>query len=213
MISGLFIILFLYILVFLLAEFLYKKGFSSEITRKITHIGGGFVSVLLPIWLNLWTAVAVGIFFSLVLLISKRKKILDSVHKINNQNMGAVLFPVGLTITFVLFVPIKAIIFQSAVLVLALADGLGGLLGQRYGRLKYNISGNKTWEGSFIFLIISFLVLLSTFIFLDYNLDIIKIAQILLGAIVITIFEGLLGKGWDNLAIPIVAGAVIYFLI
>jgi hypothetical protein len=60
--AGLFITLTLYTLVFILAELLYQRGVSKQVTRKIVHIGGGIVSALLPALVSLPSALALGLF-------------------------------------------------------------------------------------------------------------------------------------------------------
>jgi hypothetical protein len=61
--AGLFITLTLYTIVFILAELLYRRGVSKQVTRKIVHIGGGIVSALLPALVSLSSALALGLFF------------------------------------------------------------------------------------------------------------------------------------------------------
>jgi len=61
--AGLFITLTLYAIVFILAELLYRRGVSKQVTRKIVHIGGGIVSALLPALVSLPSALVLGLFF------------------------------------------------------------------------------------------------------------------------------------------------------
>ena len=56
-IVNLFLVLSLFLLIFGSAEFLYKRKLSSDITRKIVHIGGGIVTALLPVFVDLRTVV------------------------------------------------------------------------------------------------------------------------------------------------------------
>jgi hypothetical protein len=64
MMAGLLIILALYGVVFGLAEAAYQRGVGAWITRKITHIGGGVVSAILPLFVDLPTTLGLGLFFS-----------------------------------------------------------------------------------------------------------------------------------------------------
>jgi len=213
MIWKLLTIIILYSISFLLSEFFYKKGLQSEYSRKIAHIFGGLISLILPLWFDVRTAISIAIFFSLILFVAKGKKLLNSVNNTSGHKSGAILFPLGLAISFATFVPISAIIFQGSVLVLALSDGLAGLLGYKFGTKKYNISGNKTYLGSFLFFIVTLVILLSLFYFV-YSVITIKIVLFsILGSLLLTIIEGLLGKGLDNLIIPVSSGFVIYYLL
>ena len=155
------IVLFLFSLVFGFAEFLYKRRVASYITRKIVHIGGGVVAALLPIFVNLETVVILGIGFFLLLVVSKRKRFLNSIHEIDDYSIGALLFAPSLTLTAIIFWPLNTIIFQGAALVLGLSDGLAGIIGTKYGRRKYRITGIKTVEGSLIFFLTTVSILFS----------------------------------------------------
>lgn len=205
------IVLFLFLLIFGCAEFLYKRDVPAHITRKIVHIGGGIVAALLPVFVNLNTVIVLGIGFFLLLLFSKRKKILNSIHNINEDSMGALLFVPSLTLTAIIFWHINPIIFQGAALILGLSDGIAGIVGARYGKKKYSITGIKTVEGSFIFFLITALILF--FILYASGLQsFFTIALFVLGgSLFLTIIEAIFSKGWDNLFIPIVAGLIIYF--
>ena len=63
MMTGLLIVCILYLIVFSLAELLYQHGLKAQITRKITHIGGGLVSASLPFFVSLPVALILGVFF------------------------------------------------------------------------------------------------------------------------------------------------------
>jgi len=121
---NLFIVLSLFALIFGIAEFLYKRNLSADITRKIVHIGGGIVAALLPIFLDLKTVVVIGGGFFLILLWTKRKNFLKSVHKINEGSIGALLYAPSITLTAIFFWPINPLAFQGATLVLGLSYGI-----------------------------------------------------------------------------------------
>jgi hypothetical protein len=73
MMAGLLVTLALFGLVFVLAEYLYRRGTSVQITRKITHIGGGIIAAALPFLINLPVALGLGLFFSLSYCGPKRR--------------------------------------------------------------------------------------------------------------------------------------------
>src|SRR3989344_3718994 len=188
----------LYILVFGLTEILYKKGLQAETTRKIVHIAGGVVSALLPFFVKFEVAIALGVAFSLLLIISKHRKLLNSVHKIKDYSVGALLLAPSLTFAAAIFWPINPLIFQGSALVLGLSDGIAGIIGKRYGKRFYNVTGVKTIEGSFVFFLIT-LCLLFWFLIIGGAYTPSKISIVFGGALSITMVEAILGKGWDNL--------------
>jgi phytol kinase len=208
---NLFIVLSLFALIFGIAEFLYKRNLSADITRKIVHIGGGIVAALLPIFLDLKTVVVIGGGFFLILLWTKRKNFLKSVHKINEGSIGALLYAPSITLTAIFFWPINPLAFQGATLVLGLSDGIAGIVGRRYGKRKYSITGTKTVEGSVVFFLATVLILSGILLAQSSQPVLNKTVFILGGSLLLTIIEALFGKGWDNLFIPLVAGFILLF--
>lgn len=210
-IFNLLIVLFLFLLTFTCAEFLYKRKVSASITRKIVHIGGGIVAALLPIFINLETVIILGVGFFLLLVLSKWKNLLNSIHKINDQSIGALLFAPSLTLTAIIFWPTNPLIFQGAALVLGLSDGVAGFVGDRYGKGKYNITGAKTIEGSLTFFLVTVLIL-SGLLYINGALPAFDGAIFVFSAsLLLTAVEASFGKGWDNLFIPIITGLILYF--
>jgi len=208
---NLFLVLSLFLLIFWSAEFLYKRKLSADITRKIVHIGSGIMAALLPIFLDLKTVIVIGGGFFLFLVWSKRKNFLNSVHKINEESIGALLYAPSLTLTAIIFWPINQLAFQGAALVLGLADGIAGIVGGRYGKRKYSITGIKTVEGSIVFFLITALIL-SAILFANSSQPFFsKMVFVFGGSLLLTVIEALFGKGWDNLFIPIVAGFILLF--
>ena len=208
---NLLLVLSLFLLIFGSAEFLYKRKLSPDITRKIVHIGGGIAAALFPVFLDLKTVVVIGAGFFLILLWSKRKNFLNSVHKINEESIGALLYAPSLTLTAIVFWPINQLAFQGAALILGLSDGIAGIVGRRYGKRKYSITGTKTVEGSVIFFLITTLIL-SVILLTNSSQPLLsKMILTLGGSLLLTIIEALLGKGWDNLFIPLIAGLILIF--
>jgi phytol kinase len=212
---NLFIVLSLFVFIFSISELLYKTGVPVYITRKFVHIFSGVIASLLPIFLNLETTIIIGCVFSLIMLWSKYKNFFDSIHKLDEETVGALLYAPSLTLVAIIFWPINALIFQSAALILGLSDGMAGLIGEMYGKRKYSIFGNniKTIEGSFSFFLVTFLILLFILIFHNNLFFSNKIILIFISSLILTMSEALFGKGWDNLFVPLIAGIIISFLL
>ena len=171
------------------------------------------MAALLPIFVNLETVIILGIGFFLLLVFSKRKNFLNSIHKIDDYSIGALLFTPSLTLTAIIFWPLNTLIFQGAALVLGLSDGIAGVVGARYGRKKYKVTGDKTIEGSLIFFLITVLILFGV-LYINNTAFALDRALVVFGSsLLLTIVEATFGKGWDNLFIPIVAGAILYFIL
>jgi dolichol kinase len=111
--------------------------------------------------------------------------------------MGSTYFIFSTILTILLFPKSIAI---ASILILILSDTAAALVGKWVGRIR--IFG-KTLEGSMAFLFISLLV-----IWVYPNLNRFSGSLAALGA---TLIEVLPIKGSDNLTIPLVAGAIMFF--
>lgn len=210
--TNVLIILFLFSLVFGFAEILYKRKVASYITRKVAHIGGGLVAALLPIFVDLKTVVILGLGFFAFLVFSKRKKFLNSIHKIDEDSLGALLFAPSIMLTALIFWSINTFIFQGAVLVLGLSDGFAGLVGKKYGKNKYQIIGTKSMEGSLSFFFITLLILFGA-LHINGSFTFNKILLVFGFSFLLTVIEAMFSKGWDNLFIPLASGIILYLIL
>jgi len=208
--TGLIIVLVLYGLAFLIGELAYHGGIDSNITRKIIHIGGGAVTAFLPFLVSFRTALALTAFFIVFIFLSERYKFFHSIHNINWQSRGALLFPVSVLASILLFWELSPIVFSGAMLILGLSDGFASLLGRAWGRHHYFITAEKTYEGSLIFFIIT-LAIFSVFLIIKGSVGFFPISLALLGTIFLTVIEGVSRNGWDNLFLPLVGGG--FFLL
>lgn len=86
-----------------------------------------------------------------------------------------------------------------AIYALAFGDGAASLAGRLFGSVKIPLTGGKTLEGSAA----CFLAVLSVAYGLSWNFE-----GALLVAVVTTLVELLPLKDWDNILLPMVAGAV-----
>ncbi|MFW5884770.1 MAG: hypothetical protein ACOCUF_00860 [Patescibacteria group bacterium] len=177
------------------------------------HIGGALVSVFFPLLVNYKTVVFLGLGFFLLLLISKRKHFLNSVHNADEESIGALIFPLSVVLATIIFWPINVMIYQGSMLILGLSDGFGGLAGRNFGKRKYFVTGTKSLEGSAVFFIITAIILFLIVFLVSEKIYGGDILYILTGALLITLAEGFAGKGWDNLFVTLSAGGILYFLI
>ena len=200
------IVLAAFIIFFTGGLWMSKSLQNDQWGRKFAHIGSGLTASALPWFVDLRTALIMGSVWCLILWwLVKNKEVLFSSQ--NKSKKGVWLFPLGLTITAGLFWHKDPLIFQAAALILGLADGLAGLAGGIIGKMKYKILGEKTWEGSLVFLIITLTIMFSLF---NERMD---WKYLCLSTVLITMVEGVLSDGWDNLAVPVFSGMLIYYFI
>lgn len=207
-----------FLALFALAEWLYQKqDVQAENTRKLVHTGTGLLTMLFPIGLRTWWQVAVlcGAFLML-LVMSKKWGLLNSIHGVQRKTAGSGLYPVIVALVFAFYQYVSGqfstfqpyYYFYMPVLIMALADPAAALAGKSYPRKQTHLSG-KTYIGSVTFFCVAFVVdLLLMQLFGAGSLS----PTAFLLAISIAFFTMLAEKysrnGWDNFFIPITAMSI-----
>jgi len=146
----------------LTAEWLYRsRAASSEVVRKVVHIGVGNV-ILLAWWMQtpMWVGVGASVIFSAIAFLSYRFPILPSINGVGRQSWGTFFYAVSIGILVGFFwtihQPHYAVI---GILVMTWGDGLAAVIGQKFGRHPYVLWGmKKSWEGSLTMTLVSFVV-------------------------------------------------------
>lgn len=202
------IVLILYTIVFVGSELSYRKFHLSFISsRKTAHIAGSIVSFFLPYFISNISAVGIGILFTLIIFISKRKYLFKGIHDKKGLSIGEVVFPLGIALSALFVWPLSIVAYQGSCLVLGLSDGLAGYIGNVYGKKSYKVfGGNKTIEGSIIFFLFTLAIFISYYILYRSSVSVFEVILLSIYAFGITFVEAILSCGWDNLIIPITAG-------
>lgn len=211
MLSGVLIMLGAYAAVFAGAEYLLGRGWSPLLTRKSAHAAGGIVSCALPVFVTQAAAVSIGAGISVFILAAARGRLLRSVHA-EGGVIGAAFFPAGLALSALFFWRAEGNVFQWAALLMALADAAAGAGGGLWGKRKYSVTGPKTVEGSLLFFAVSLATLAAFTYFSRGALTPAGAAAAAAGALAVTAVESALGRGWDNVGVPLAAGAVLMVL-
>src|SRR6185436_10967073 len=139
-------------LIIIFAEYLSRyKGVHSELTRKIVHVLVGMFVAFWPFFLS-WRQIQVlGLMFLVVVVISIKLSIFNSIHAVSRNSWGEILFAV--VIVILAFISSNPWVFAAAMLHLSLADGLAAVVGLAYGEHNsYRILGRtKSVAGSLAF--------------------------------------------------------------
>lgn len=194
-----------YIALFLSCEIYYRKYRPKpETTRKIVHFGSGLFAVSFPfIFDSVITIIILGTLFAVMLFIAKKMHLLHSTGDVDRDTLGEVYFPISILILYVLSSS-RPVIYSISMLMLAIADPVGALIGKSYGSIRYKVQNEeKSLEGSFMFFLVAFIMVhLGLLLFTDIT----RINSILLGilaALLVTALESISLKGMDNIFIPI----------
>lgn len=207
-------LLFVYgyvVILLLISEKILSK--HPQFSRKFLHIMVGNILFILPLFDTWWVIsfLAAAPFIPLTYLMSPYSPIKSVKDKISESGhgLGLVYYAISWTVLALLFFD-KPWIIAVGIAAMSYGDGIASLVGQKYGKRKYNIFGdNKSVEGStamFLTLIITLGIVLAYYGVFPSNLLI-----LIFVALVATILEGITPKGLDNLTACF--GAVITYIL
>ena len=183
-------------LLFLALIELLKRRFSlsSELTRRVVHVGAGISALLdylyLPGWLFLVLTLVGGALFA----VSFRFKVITSVHNVVRKTYGELWLTAGIVGAYFISL-VKPEVFIPALLIISLADSFAGLMSDLFRKPR------KLWLGSFVFFLTSLTVLILTG---NHPLW-----QSAVTALTLTLVERFSPRGSDNVAVPIAAAALL----
>jgi phytol kinase len=179
------------------AEALRRRGVAADATRRYTHAAGASVAALLPAFVSLVECVGLGGLIAATLAWTHRNGLLRSVHGVERPTLGAALFPLGLVLAAIVGWAQPAS-YVLGVLTFALADPAAALVGARLKTPRWSVwRGTKSSGGSLAFAAVVVAIGLVASAWAPLSLG-----AILVAALVLTLVEGSLGFGLDNVALP-----------
>lgn len=199
----------------LLAETLHRHlSTSSELARKIVHIGTGNV-ILVAWWLQIpaWVGISASIIASIIALLSYYIPILPGINSVGRKSFGTFFYAVSIGVLISWFWPLQQ--FQYAaigILVMTWGDGLAGLVGQKFGKHSYEVWGmKKSWEGSVTMAVVSYVVSSLILFGVQGNVWQTWLVPVAI-AFVATGLEAFSKLGIDNLTVPLGSAALAFYL-
>lgn len=195
---------------------------SQKTSRKVLHILIGNFPFILPFFTeSIFPVMVAAPFVLLTFLVSpyspikSSKGILSGLQDTTEKghSLGLVFYAISYTVLAAFFFYTPYVI-AAGILPMAYGDGAAALIGERYGRRKYKILGQKSVEGSLAVFAGSFLSLLCGLVFysLFYQFSAVEMIGLSLGtAVIATVVEAISPLGFDNITVPIVC-AVSFFL-
>lgn len=197
-----------FLLLFSVAELLYHKlKVKVEITRKLVHMVTGLLALLFPVMLgNHWLVLLLSILFAIILFVSLRYKLLQSINAIDRDSVGSLAYPLAVYASYLVYDYFhqQYVYFYMPIVILAVCDPVAALSGKQWPLGKYSpAKESKTFMGSVMFFITAFVLILLLQQLLHSNADIYsKLITALIIALLASIAEAVTKKGYDNLAIP-----------
>jgi len=169
-------------------------------SRKFLHIMVGNVLFILPLFTSkfVMTFIVAAPFILLTFLMSPYSpfKLNDRISS-PGHGLGLVYYAVSWTILAFFFFD-QPWIIAVGIVAMSYGDGMAALIGEKYGKHRYRIFGDKkSFEGS----IAMFLVIIATLwiVLVYYHVTIDNLLIIPIVALIATIFEGITPKGLDNI--------------
>lgn len=207
----------LYIVALLgVAEGLRKwRGYGSDFTRKIVHIGVGMMNWwIVYLFDTPWPFIALCVVFVLINFLDWRYGLFAAMTSSDRSNLGTVYFPLASAVV-AYFLWSFPPLFVAAMMSLTWGDGLAAVIGRRYGRRFYRSGAvTKSLEGSAAFFVAGFLATWLALWILPGEPDISPLAALApagLAVALATILEAVTRWGLDNLTVTAAAAAVLMF--
>ena len=178
---------------------------DGEWSRKVVHIGGGAVVPLAWLFaIDRWLALASAAAITLLATFNHRRRLLPAIEDVGRTSYGTVAYGASITLLLLLFWPQRADAVCAGVLVMAVADGLAGLVGPRIPSPSWRVLGERrSLTGTATMAIASLAVLVAVGHATGAGPGMVTLLAI---AGVATGLEQIALLGLDNLTVPLAVG-------
>ena len=197
-----------------IAEALSRLSDDPELTRKVVHIGSGNV-ILLAWWLDISRSVIVSaaIIAAAIAILSYIVPILPSIESVGRKSLGTLFYAISMGILAGCFWQNSPQYAVIGILVMAWGDGMAAIIGQRFGKHKYQIGQvSKSWEGSLAMAAAAAIVTGIILVVVEGNSWQTWTISFVV-ALVATILEAFSKLGIDNLTVPLASGFLCFFAV
>ena len=180
---------------------------QRELSRKIVHIGTGAVVPLAWFFeIPFVVALPVAAVITVVTTINHQWRFIPAVEDVDRNSYGTIAYGIAITTLLLLFWPTRADAVSAGVLVMALGDGLAGLIGRNVASPKWVLFGQtKSSVGTMTMAAVSGLVLIGLARWSGADLSL----PAALGMVAMaTGLEQLSWSGLDNLSVPLSVGVL-----
>ncbi|HYH75238.1 MAG TPA: hypothetical protein VD735_04740 [Candidatus Saccharimonadales bacterium] len=193
--------------VLVLAEYLSRaKQIHAELTRKLVHVAVGTFVAFWPFFLSWESIQYLSVAFFLVVCVSVRFNVFRSIHAVQRNVMGELLF--AIVIGVLATISRDEWVFLVAMLHLSIADGLAAVIGLGWGETnQYKVLGKKkSIAGTAAFLVASYSIMLVYALFAQGTSSGATLLWLPLAA---AAAENLAVYGTDNLVMPVLIAIIL----
>jgi phytol kinase len=182
----------------------------GEWSRKLVHIGGGAVVPLAWLFgIARWLAIPAAALITLLALLNHRRRLLPAIEDVGRHSYGTVAYGASITLLLSLWWPWRADAVCAGVLVMAVGDGLAGLVGPRLPSPSWRVLGERrSLSGTATMALASLAVLLAVAALAPAGP---AWPLLVLLALIATALEQVALLGLDNLTVPL-AVALLWLL-
>jgi dolichol kinase len=196
---------------------------SRRVSRKFLHVMIGNLPFIIPFFtIKMFPALVAAPFILVTFLASPYSPVKNVSRKLQDladiteegHQLGLVFYAISYTVLALLFAS-RPYLIAAGILPMAYGDAFASIIGEKYGRRKYRILANKSFEGSMAMFIASFFsfTISLTFFSILYSFSFLdKILASLAVAAVATIVEGVSPMGFDNLTVPVLCALTFLLL-
>ena len=179
----------------------------GEWSRKLVHIGGGAVVPLAWLFgIERWLAIPAAATLTVLAGFNHRRRLLPAIEDVDRASYGTVAYGASITLLLLLFWPWRPDAVCAGVLVMALADGLAGLVGPRLVSPSWRVLGERrSLVGTATMALVSLAVLLAVAAWAPSAPSWPALALL---AILATALEQIAVLGLDNLTVPLAVALV-----
>lgn len=186
---------------------------SRKVSRKFLHVMIGNLPFIIPFFTaSIYPIMIAGPFVLITFFaspyspfkrISKKLRGLADITEEGHQ-LGLVFYSISYVLLALFFTP-KPYIIAAGILPMAYGDAAASLVGERYGKKRYRLFADKSFEGSAAMFLASFSIFTIGLLFFSRFYSFALLDAILVAIAVSTVaavVEGLSPKGFDNLTVP-----------
>lgn len=180
---------------------------QRELSRKIVHIGTGAVVPLAWFFqIPFVIALPVAAVITVLTAMNHQWRLIPAVEDVDRNSYGTIAYGTAITMLLLLFWPTRADAVCAGVLVMALGDGLAGLIGRNVDSPKWVLFGQtKSTVGTMTMAVVTSLVLIGLARWSGTDLPL----SATLGMVAMaTGLEQLSWRGLDNLSVPLSVGVL-----
>jgi len=129
-----------------------RRGYPVDFTRKVVHIAAGMTVWLLLLFEHRPIGLIPPVSFIFINALSYWKGTFQSMETGERSNLGTIYFPLSFSILAWLLWDQRALLV-AAIMPMTWGDAMAAVVGQRWGRRRYQILGSsRSLEGSLTFL-------------------------------------------------------------